>query len=184
MMRFLRYNSRHSLYRGDRGLELNPIMSSSHRKDGTRTWRWHEPLWLFRLRQRIFAFAGRQRCGRRAEGWHGQTDEALPDTWDWGPDGCRTCSWCGSIHPDDMLRIARLVPDDDRYGIEGTTKSYKRYIRQPGVRNASEGAIKFYMAHAPEHPSEEDQAAFALAVRLTHERAMARWSVPASGTTR
>lgn len=102
-------------------------------------------------------------------------DGPAPDTWDWGPDGNRTCSYCGSIHPEDLLKICRLVLTDERYEIEGTTKSYKLYIKQPGVRNASEGAIKFYMQHAPKDPTPEEQRIFAEAVRISNERARARW---------
>lgn len=176
----LRYNSRHRLYmEKGRGLVLNPIMSRSHNADGTRTRSWSEPLWLYRLRQRIFAFAGRQFCGRRGESHFGMTLEQMPDTWDLGPDGNRTCSYCGSIHSDDLMKICRLVLTDERYAIEGTTKSYKVYVRQPGVRNASEGAIKFYMAHAPSAPTPEDQQLFADAVRVSSERHARRMEQPA-----
>ena len=180
MKRFLRYNTRHRVWipRGAYGKtlpQLNPIMSSSHGKDGKRTWSASEPLWLFRIRQRLFAYAGRHKCGRRGESFHGRTDKETPDTWDIGPDGNRTCSYCGSIHFDDLMEIARKTVDDDRYGIEGTTKSYKVYVRQPGVRNASEGAIKFYMHHAPANPSNEEQILFAKACRLTNERFTAQY---------
>ncbi len=175
----LRYNTRHTLYlEKGVGIQLNPIMSRSHNADGSRTRRWTEPLWLFRMRQRIFAFAGRQSCGRRGESRLGATRDRLPDTWDLGPDGNRTCSYCGSIHFDDLMRICRLTLEDERYAIEGTTKSYKVYVRQPGVRNASEGAIKFYMAHAPVEPTPADQKLFADAVRLSSERFAKRWEKP------
>ena len=176
MKAFLRYNSRHNLQLENGRLRLNPIMSSSHNRDGSRTRRWSEPLWVFRLRQRWFAFAGRQRCGRRGESFHGRTDEALPDTWDLGPDGNRTCSYCGSIHLDDLMEICRKTLVDDRFGVETTDKRYKFYIRQPGVRNASEGALKFYTAHVPANPSEADQRLFANACRLTQKRWSARWN--------
>lgn len=180
--RLLRYNTRHNLYyhptyseRGGArivlGWSLNPIGSMY---DGLQV-SVHEPLWLFRLRQRLFACAGRHRCGRRNDIFafnHG--DDEQPDTWDWGPDGNRTCSYCGSLHPDDLMKICALVIDDDRYAIEGTTKSYKVYIQQPGVRNASEGAIKFYMHHAPAEPSTEHQELFREAVRTSSERFQAR----------
>jgi hypothetical protein len=183
----LRYNTRHSLYyhpsyteRGGvrivLGWSLNPIGSRYDGKQKTLD----EPLWLFRLRQRLFAFAGRHRCGRRGgmPDFDGRGSLPEPDTWDLGPDGNRTCSYCGSIHPDDLIAICRKVPTDKRYAIEGTTKSYKVYVRQPGVQNASQGAIKFYMHHAPAAPSEEDQRLFAEAVRISNERhneMMAAW---------
>ena len=149
MNKFLRYNARHSLFfpRGFDGKvwpQLNPIMSSSHGKDRKKTWRFSEPLWVYQLRQRVFCFAGAQRCPSRAD-----NGTSLPDSWDFGPDGNRTCSFCGSIHPEDALVIIEKSKTDDRYGMEGSTKSYKAYVRQPGVRNAGEGAIKYYGWHAP-----------------------------------
>ncbi len=185
----LRYNSRHCLWfpRDGKLPQLNPICSSSHSRSGKRTACAYEPIWLWRLRQRLFAFGGRQRCGRRIENpvishsFGG--DKALPDTWDFGPDGNRTCSYCGSIHPDDLMAICRKVLTDDRYSIEGTTKSYKVYVRQPGVRNASEGAIKFYKQHAPAQPSKADCDLFAEAVRVSARRfseQMADWRTSAA----
>jgi hypothetical protein len=179
MLRFLRYNSRHSLYfPGDGKLpRLDPISSRSHaEKSGKRTRALDEPLWLFRLRQRLFAFAGNHRCGRRDESlrpdlFSGSRGNG-PDTWDLGPDGYRTCSYCGSIHPDDLMDVCRKTLADPRYSVTGTDKGYKFYLRQPGVRNASEGAIKFYTHHVPESPSKEDQALFAAALRVSNERFM------------
>ncbi len=176
LLRFLRYNTRHHLYLGAKGLELNPISYSSHH-NGKRTKTWHEPLWLFRLRQQRFAFAGRQRCGRRDDPFSfNRGDAPQPDTWRWGPDGNRTCSYCGSLHPDDFVKICRLVPGDERYAVSGTDKGYKFYVTQPGVRNASEGGIKFYMQHAPKkEPTEGEQAAFSAALRISRERWNAKW---------
>lgn len=189
MKRFLRYNSRHHLYfPRDWSLpQLDPICSGSHSKSGRkRTFSWSEPLWLFRLRQRLFCFAGHHRCGRRGESWIGSSpafggDKPLPDTWDMGPDGNRTCSYCGSIHADDLMQICRKTLEDERYGVEGTDKGYKVYVRQPGVRNASEGAIKFYMHHAPAAPSAEDQQLFAEARGLTSARFMEKMGAKAGG---
>lgn len=181
LRRLLRYNSRHHLYHHPgQGLKLDPVSSLYDGKE----WTIDEPLWLFRWRQRLFAFGGRQRCGRRGD-WDQIVTSArfngnkpLPDTWDIGPDGNRTCSYCGSIHPDDLMAICRKTLTDPRYGVEGTDKSYKVYVRQPGVRNASEGAIKFYKQHAPDQPSKADQDLFAEAVRITARRfseRMAHW---------
>jgi len=52
------------------------------------------------------------------------------------------------------------------------------YVKQPGVRNASEGAIKFYMQHAPAEPTDEDQQAFREAVRVSRERFEAWMKLP------
>lgn len=174
----LRYNTRHHLYfPGDGKLpQLNPLGYSSHTKSGRRTKSFHEPLWSFRLRQRLFAFAWRHRCGSRDEMFSlNRNDGPQPDTWDIGPDGNRTCSYCGSIHPEDLMEICHKTLTDERYAIEGTTKSYKVYVRQPGVQNASQGAIKFYMHHAPAEPSKEDQDLFAEAMRISNERFRQRY---------
>lgn len=185
--RFLRYNARHHLYwslgggrdRAPMGWpRLNPISSSYGA--GLRVISLHEPLWLFRLRQRWFAFAGRQRCGRRDDMFAmNRGDGELPDTWDLGPDGMRTCSYCGSIHFEDLLTICRrTVEGVEGYGVEGTTKGYKVYVKQPGVRNASEGAIKYYKQHSPVEVSAEDSELFSQAVRVSAQRfeeQMAAW---------
>lgn len=184
----LRYNSRHTLhFPGDGKLPLlNPISSSSHAKSGKRTKSLHEPLWMFRLRQRMLCFGGKQRCGQRinmpATSRYAVGDGPTPDTWDFGPDGNRTCSYCGSIHPDDLMEICRKTLTDERYVVEGTTKAYKVYVRQPGVRNASEGAIKFYKHHVPESPTVEDQELFAQATKVTNERFAARWATTRAKT--
>jgi uncharacterized Zn-finger protein len=163
MKMFLRYNSRHRVWfpRGYKGCwlpQLNPIESSSHGKNRKRTFGFHEPIWAWRLRQRLFCHAGKTTC------------DGHPATWDLGPDNNRTCSYCGSIHPDDLMKICRKTLADDRYAVEGTTKSYKVYVRQPGVRNASEGAIKFYMNHVPENVGAADQKLFADAMLISAKR--------------
>lgn len=179
VLRFLRYNSLHRLYfPGDGALpQLNPISSRSHAaKSRKRTRDIYEPRWFRRLRQRLFCAAGRQRCGRRDDLFSlNRNDGPLPDTWDRGPDGYRTCSYCGSIHPDDLMDICRKSLTDERYDVHMSDKSYKAYVRSPGVRNASEGAIKFYMQHVPDEPTAEDQELFAHALRLSSERFTARF---------
>lgn len=147
MLKFLRYNARHTIFipRGYDGKfwpQLNPISSSNRGKNGKRTFSFTEPLWLFRIRNRLFNFAGYHACPDNAHFRHKK------DTWDIGPDGNRTCSYCGSIHYEDFKKIEQKVKDKvPGYAIEGTDKGYKFYVRQPGVRNAGEGAIKFYSWH-------------------------------------
>lgn len=178
MMKFLRYSSGHRLYfsREWEWPQLDPLCSRSHSKSGKRTFSIDEPLWFYRLRKRFFAFSGRQRCGRRGENemWSDRNGgrKALPDTWNVGPDGNRTCSYCGSIHPDDLMVICRKAMIDPAYGIDGTDKSYKVYVRQPGVRNAAEGAIEFYTPHAGAM-SKGDFELVNQAARLSHDRFMA-----------
>ncbi len=178
MRRFLRYNARHSLWfpRGWGGQwlpRLNPLVSSSHNDQGRRTLTLDEPLWLFRLRQ-WFNVTGRHRCGRRLDPVFDADHREFPDTWDLGPDGNRTCSYCGSIHPDDLMVICAKTLTDRRYGVEGTDKSYKLYVRQPGVRNAGQGAIKFYQCHVPDHPRQAEQNLLDAAMRATRERDLRR----------
>jgi hypothetical protein len=80
-----------------------------------------------------------------------------PDHWNkFKSNGDRVCSYCGSLHPDDMFRLVKACADSDpnaSYGsvveVDPSDKSYKVYIHQPGVRNASEGGIKFYTHHLP-----------------------------------
>ncbi len=168
LMAFLRRNGRHTLFfPGDWKLpQLNPISSYSRTDSGKPTLYLHEPRWTWRLRQRLFCFAGHQWCGRRGE----QRTSDLPDTWDIGPDGNRTCSYCGSNHFDDLMEICRKTLTDERYGVELSTKGYKFYVRQPGVRNASEGAIKYYTPHTPKGYAAENDTLFAKAVCITSER--------------
>ena len=55
--------------------------------------------------------------------------EARPRTEDdpYDRSGYRQCSYCGSIHPEDMIRLLR----DGGAKLEGSTKSYKRYLIVP-----------------------------------------------------
>lgn len=177
MLKFLRYHSRHRLYFPGNGAwpQLDPLMSRSNNEvTKKRTWDIHEPRWFYRLRKRLFMTAGRHTCGRRDEHYLPQIKTAAnkvhPDTWELGPDGNRSCSYCGSAHPEDMMKICRAALTDPGYGVETTDKRYKVYLRQPGVHNASQGVIKFYMAHAPAKPTSADQELFRQAVEITNER--------------
>lgn len=72
------------------------------------------------------------------------------DTWNTRPNGDRCCSFCGSLHPDDWLRLMKDAADmSSETVIDPTDKGYKFYVRQKGVKNASEGGIKFYTWHIP-----------------------------------
>jgi len=55
----------------------------------------------------------------------------------------RCCSFCGSIHPEDVNSLLDL----DDVNVEVSDKRYKVYIRRSGVSNASEGGIKYYVWH-------------------------------------
>jgi hypothetical protein len=82
-----------------------------------------------------------------------------------------------------MLRlvcVAATAPEDADYNsvpfIEPSDKSYKVYVHQPGVRNAHEGGIKFYMQHVPRGEdgkiavTADQQAEYAKAVKLSGRR--------------
>jgi len=89
-----------------------------------------------------------------------------PFQWDTERDGTRTCSYCGSLHPEDMTDIMyRFAQGEPGYKFEPTGKGYKFYANRPGVRNAGDGGIKFYTNHI------EDDVAF----RAAWELAIARF---------
>jgi hypothetical protein len=174
----LRYNTRHRLY-FPKGTylslpQLNPISWSSHVQDKDGKWTnkhtksIDEPRWLYRWRTRVFMRTGEtMMCKRRGESVHSEMFPG-PDHWELGPDGMRTCSYCGSIHYIDLMKIVHKVPIDKRYRVEPSDKRYKVYVKQPGVRNASEGAIKFYMHHLPETVPDEDELDYKKAVRMSN----------------
>jgi hypothetical protein len=124
-------------------------------------------------------------CPRREESPLGARVFPGPDHWQKfkAPHGNRVCSYCGSLHWEDMLALvheAAIAPEDAPYhsvvSIEPSDKSYKCYVHQPGVRNAHEGGIKWYMQHLPRSHdgkisvTEEQQAEYALAVKRSRAR--------------
>ena len=62
-----------------------------------------------------------------------ELDEWSTDRWkDWPASlgtAPRSCSYCGSIHPDDAIRLIQ-----SGWEIEPTTKCYKWYINTPGSK--------------------------------------------------
>lgn len=92
--------------------------------------------------------------------------------WSIGRDGSRTCSYCGSLHPDDALEIlTSYAAGVDGYHFSPTDKSYKFYGNRPGVQNASDGGIKFYVHHLPIGQHAEHMAAY----HAARERFSAEW---------
>lgn len=91
-------------------------------------------------------------CGRRYE-----NAPQGEDRWEqFKSNGDRVCSYCGSLHPDDWFNKVRLAggtsPDApylQSVNVSRSDKNYKYYVRQPDVRNAGEGGIKFYAHHLP-----------------------------------
>ena len=59
------------------------------------------------------------------------------------------CSHCGSWHPLEFLNFLKTVveSDDVKIRIEINSRGNKIYIQRPHIKNASEGAIKIYIAH-------------------------------------
>jgi hypothetical protein len=99
------------------------------------------------------------------------------DHWRTEKNGDRCCSFCGSLHPDDFMRlVTQAAEDGSDVQIEPSDKSYKVYVSRPSVPNASEGGIKFYKWHTPENVSDEQQATYRQAIRKSDERAKARFT--------
>lgn len=100
------------------------------RKEGIDTWR----------TDRWNADTEAQRAKNAAEIAAGEGRVHLSEThgmwlWPWGP--ARTCSFCGGIHPEDAIRLARE-------GWEGqpTTKGYKWYLNPPGTEQKREAFLR------------------------------------------
>jgi hypothetical protein len=128
-------------------------------------------------------------CGRRFDLYagvipaHGDRREGQ-DRWQrFKSNGDRVCSYCGSLHPDDMFELVRqsaTVPEDaDVHSvveIKPSDKGYKTYVHRPGIRNAHEGGIKFYHQHLPKNPdgtlavTQVQQDEYAEAVRRSRVR--------------
>jgi hypothetical protein len=80
-------------------------------------------------------------CPRRVEMWGGGIGSGV-ELDDWrqlrplgggtAPDGYRSCSYCGSLHPDDFMAA---VANGDQIG--PTDKSYKAYVGDPGYAKFS-----------------------------------------------
>lgn len=128
-------------------------------------------------------------CGRRFDMYAGTVPlhsdrEPGQDHWQKiRSNGDRVCSYCGSLHPEDMFRLVKAsaeAPEGAPYHsvveIEPSDKGYKIYVNQPGVRNAMEGGIKFYTQHLPRDADgnlavcEERQAEYSRAVKASQKR--------------
>ena len=117
-------------------------------------------------------------CGRRGE------DAGCSDSWEkFKRIDNRVCSYCGSLHPDDLFRLVRECAESDPYApyrstveVEPSDKRYKIYIYQPGVRNAHEGGIKFYTHHLPRNAdgslavTDQQQEEYGRACRVSRAR--------------
>lgn len=97
-----------------------------------------------------------------------------PDHWNkFKSNGNRTCSYCGSLHPEDFFEIVKKSGECvEGYEIEPSDKGYKVYVRQPGVINAHHGGIKFYKQHLEDFTiTEEHRVSYQVAIE-EHRRQM------------
>jgi len=81
-----------------------------------------------------------QLCPRRAEVPNAESRFPKEDTWDIR-DNFRACSFCGSMHPEDLLNLLA-----NGCSISPTDKNYKIYV-SPGVVAQSRREGKFYFQH-------------------------------------
>lgn len=83
----------------------------------------------------------RQRCPRRDESVFGLTPGDNIDGWEEREKGLLFCSFCGSLHPDSVIK---LLKDYGLRIIEPSTKNYKFYLNVKGK------TYKYYRQHDTE----------------------------------
>jgi len=81
-------------------------------------------------------------------------------SWPWQP---RVCSYCGSVHPDDAVRLRR-----EGWRIVGTTQEHKRYLQPPAAWSPAP-CVKVYLLHTT-----VDQYAALVRIRVSSLRAIGR----------
>ena len=88
-----------------------------------------------------------QVCPRRKENMNYPEGVEKPDKWEFfikGDDHYRTCSYCGSIHPEDFEKaIDRVVAGEKGCLFDTTTKGYKFYV------STIWNHYKYYTMHTP-----------------------------------
>lgn len=102
-------------------------------------------IWKQYSLRRYGSFVCGCRCG-------GAGDRMFPPPDHWRKTGADLeCSYCGSWAPKQFRRFCREVVanPDPHVRVELADGCHKVYASRPGVRNARDGAIKFYLAHAP-----------------------------------
>lgn len=73
----------------------------------------------------------------------------VPATYTARPNGDLCCSHCGSLSEKDFFEItAAFLEGKEGFVFDPSDKDYKIYVNRPGVKNASDGGIKFYTWHA------------------------------------
>lgn len=106
-----------------------------------------------------------QTCPTR-QGWV----DGFKDVW-MKVDHDRVCSYCGSIHPDEMMRF---LPHVDGMGFNAELSDNRRIVlvRRPGL-----STVQFNLAHAPVYDSDFKLFTSRLndALSLSRQRALERW---------
>lgn len=69
------------------------------------------------------------------------------DYWFVMRDGTRTCSFCGSLHPEDFEKLLDRAIEKGDVDVDPSTNGGKWYVYRPEVKNAGEGGIKFKVGH-------------------------------------
>lgn len=116
-------------------------------------------------------------CRRRTENIGPWENAPNLDTWRVLPNGDRTCSFCGSMHPEDLLAFMEKMSELPGARLEMSDKSYKMYIHRPEVSNAGDGAIKFYMWHiGSSEMADKLQAAHDKVADLSRQRSEEVWN--------
>lgn len=70
-----------------------------------------------------------------------ERDRATRWEWEWEP---RVCSFCGGVHPEDVLKLVR-----EGWEVDPSTKRYKIYLGPPGTRTSQQALLKSLRAHRP-----------------------------------
>lgn len=107
----------------------------------------------------------------------GERKENLDRWFKHGKD--RTCSFCGSWHPDEFLAFLDKVIQTQAkdYRIEISDKKYKIYITRPRVHNACEGAIKFKTHHLSKEQYQNNYLKINEAHKLSWNKFMAEMDI-------
>lgn len=73
--------------------------------------------------------------------------------WRVEPNGDYSCDYCGSLHPEQFVSFLDTVITDPNIAIrcELNDRREKVYIERPGIKNAGDGAIKFYLLHLKQY---------------------------------
>lgn len=119
-------------------------VGSSHHKGGDLD-TWNRDTWALERQWSDWLLYTRSRMYDRL-GWTG--NRFYRGTfWPAGFAPPRTCSFCGSVHPDDAIALMRRG-----WEVESSGKNYKRYLHPPGYRplmavRSPVPPVKLYVQH-------------------------------------